>query len=392
MSLIFTSKDISKKLKIGKSRVREISRELEKADYLFTKNQDTRIYTQKDFELFQLIIKDYQTSENIPNSVQFALTYLLNESLSDQKIDEPLPFDLEIKSNNTPPNLLENNLHTNFDINNENKVIEETEDSQIIINEDEQATQPEIFEKVILSQFETIEEEFVPQPDPMEEDVNSQLEGTEETIIESPIPQNIEKISENNSVIQTVNTQFENEIISNYRMNGKNVEQQSSVIRENNLINEEVIYSQSDDNNALFEEDLRDEIVPPFVPLNSNQIMFEEFMSQITSLANQNEQILHQNQTLIKQNLEKDHKLERILNSVEEKSEELHVLATVIEEKDEKLEQMFEEIQLKEAGRDAQLMRMIRELQETKRMVAASKERDWKSAIKSLFIKPKSVK
>jgi len=53
---------------------------------------------------------------------------------------------------------------------------------------------------------------------------------------------------------------------------------------------------------------------------------------------------------------------------------------------------MFEEIKSKESGRDAQLMRMIRELQETKKMVAASKERDWKNAIKSLFFKPKSVK
>jgi hypothetical protein len=120
--------------------------------------------------------------------------------------------------------------------------------------------------------------------------------------------------------------------------------------------------------------------------------MFEEFMAQITNLANQNEQILQQNQTLIQQNMEKDQKLEKILHSVEEKSEELQELAMVIEEKDEKLEQMFEEIQEREVGRDAQLMRMIREMQETKKMVAASKEKHWKNSIKSFFVKPKTVK
>jgi len=123
---------------------------------------------------------------------------------------------------------------------------------------------------------------------------------------------------------------------------------------------------------------------------DNDQELFQDFMTKITGLTEQNEQILIQNNTLIQQNIEKDQKLEKILHSVEEKSEELQQLVTVIEEKDEKLEELFEELEEREITRDAQLMRMIRELQETKKMIAATEKKSWKQSIKSLFVKQKN--
>ncbi|MBP0724718.1 DUF3967 domain-containing protein [Bacillus sp. RG28] len=123
---------------------------------------------------------------------------------------------------------------------------------------------------------------------------------------------------------------------------------------------------------------------------DNDQELFQEFMTKITGLTEQNEQILIQNNTLIQQNIEKDQKLEKILHSVEEKSEELQQLVTVIEEKDEKLEELFEELEEREITRDAQVMRMIRELQETKKMIAATEKKSWKQSIKSLFVKQKN--
>jgi hypothetical protein len=123
---------------------------------------------------------------------------------------------------------------------------------------------------------------------------------------------------------------------------------------------------------------------------DNDQELFQEFMTKITGLTEQNEQILIQNNTLIQQNIEKDQKLEKILHSVEEKSEELQQLVTVIEKKDEKLEGLFEELEEREITRDAQVMRMIRELQETKKMIAATEKKSWKQSIKSLFVKQKN--
>ncbi|WP_129689284.1 DUF3967 domain-containing protein [Gottfriedia acidiceleris] len=437
MSVIFTSKDISKKLKIGKSRVREISKELEKKEYHFTKNQDTRIYNQNDFELFQMIIKEYQKNENLLQSVEYALN---NQSVLSQSevhvIETPsieneiTEKNTEIVTNNTPNIPLENNIHKNFDMKNDMELIEvqkndivevadshiETIDSELIHHSLLQEEAPleasrfqvesiEVAEisqitsqdtkhlEESLSQLETIDEfqmeqTFSQDTEKFVESV-SQLEIIEEVVIDQSIQKEEEKVTVSGATSMQTDENSEDEEVQQYRFEEMTVEQ---VLEENKKLPDEVVLSKLNGSNVVTETIVSKENVTTFVPTNSNQIMFEEFMSQITNLAYQNEQILTQNQTLIKQNLEKDQKLEKILYSVEEKSEELQGLATVIEEKDEKLEQMFEEIKTKESGRDAQLMRMIRELQETKKMVAASKERDWKNAIKSLFFKPKSVK
>ncbi|MEH7400841.1 DUF3967 domain-containing protein [Gottfriedia acidiceleris] len=436
MSVIFTSKDISKKLKIGKSRVREISKELEKKDYQFTKNQDTRIYNQNDFELFQMIIKEYQTNENLLQSVEYALNNQSVQNQSEVHVSETTSIEneiteknTEIVTNNTPNIPLENNIHKNFDMKNEMALIEvkkndiveeadsqiETIDSELIHHSllqeeaplEASVSQLESIEVVeinqttsqdtkhledSLSQLETIDECVMEQSFSQDtgkfEDSVSQLEIIEEVVLEQSLPKE-ETVIGSGALSNQTDQVSEDEEVQEYRFEEMTVEQ---VLEENNKLPDEVVLSTLNGSNVVTEPIVSKENVTTFVPTNSNQIMFEEFMSQITNLAYQNEQILTQNQTLIKQNLEKDQKLEKILYSVEEKSEELQGLATVIEEKDEKLEQMFEEIKSKESGRDAQLMRMIRELQETKKMVAASKERDWKNAIKSLFFKPKSVK
>ncbi len=432
MSVIFTSKDISKKLKIGKSRVREISKELEKKEYHFTKNQDTRIYNQNDFELFQMIIKEYQKNENILQSVEYALNNQSVQSQSEAHVIETTSIEneiteknIEIVTNNTPNIPLENNIHKNFDLKNEMELIEikqkdiveeadskfETIDSELIhhslLQEEAAESQLEPIEVVensqitsqdtkhleeSLSQLETIDEcgmehSFSQDIETFADSV-SQLEIIEEVVIEQSLRKE-EHVIVSDALSKQTDQNSEDEVVQEYRFEEMTVEQ---VLEENKKLPDEVVLSKLNGSNVVTEPIVSKENVTTFVPTNSNQIMFEEFMSQITNLAYQNEQILTQNQTLIKQNLEKDQKLEKILYSVEEKSEELQGLATVIEEKDEKLEQMFEEIKSKESGRDAQLMRMIRELQETKKMVAASKERDWKNAIKSLFFKPKSVK
>ncbi|MFF2876659.1 DUF3967 domain-containing protein [Gottfriedia sp. NPDC057991] len=436
MSVIFTSKDISKKLKIGKSRVREISKELEKKEYHFTKNQDTRIYNQNDFELFQMIIKEYQKSENLLQSVEYALNNQLVQSHSEVHVietalieNEMTEKNTEFVTNNTPNIPLENNIHKNFDMKNDMELIEvqkndivevadsqiETIDSELIHHSLLQEETPleasvshvetiEVAEisqitsqdtkhlEESLSQIETIDEFVMEQSishdtEKFEESV-SQLEIIEEVVIDQAL-QKEEQVTVSGALFSHTDQNSEEEVVQEYRFEEMTVEQ---VLEENKKLPDEVVLSKLNGSNLVTEPIVSKENVTTFVPTNSNQIMFEEFMSQITNLAYQNEQILTQNQTLINQNLEKDQKLEKILYSVEEKSEELQGLATVIEEKDEKLEQMFEEIKSKESGRDAQLMRMIRELQETKKMVAASKERDWKNAIKSLFFKPKSVK
>jgi succinate dehydrogenase flavin-adding protein (antitoxin of CptAB toxin-antitoxin module) len=429
MSVIFTSKDISKKLKIGKSRVREISKELEKKEYHFTKNQDTRIYNQNDFELFQMIIKEYQKNENLLQSVEYALNNQSVQSQSEVHVIETTSLENEITENNTPYIPLENNIHKNFDMNNDMELIEiikndideeadsqiETIDSELIHHSLLEEETPLAASVSQLEPIEVVENSQIGSQDTKQlEESFSQLETIDEFVMEQSFSQDTEKFEESLSQLEIIEevliepslqkeqhvTGFgalskqtdqnsEDEEVQEYRFEEMTVEQ---VLEENKKLPDEVVLSKLNGSNVVTEPIVSKENVTTFVPTNSNQIMFEEFMSQITNLAYQNEQILTQNQTLIKQNLEKDQKLEKILYSVEEKSEELQGLATVIEEKDEKLEQMFEEIKSKESGRDAQLMRMIRELQETKKMVAASKERDWKNAIKSLFFKPKSLK
>ncbi len=426
MSVIFTSKDISKKLKIGKSRVREISKELEKKEYHFTKNQDTRIYNQNDFELFQMIIKEYHENENLLQSVEYALNYQSLQSQTEVHVIETTTIENEMTENITPNIPLENNIHKNFDMKNDIELIEvnkndiveevntqiETVDSELIqhsLIQEEAALEASVFQ---VEQIEVVENSQITSQDTKHiEESLSQLETIDECVMEQPFSQDTEMFKDQLEIIEEVvieqslqkeehvtvsvplsnqsDQNSEDEEVQEYRFEEMTVEQ---VLEENKKLPDEVVLSKLNESNVVTEPIVSKENVTTFVPTNSNQIMFEEFMSQITNLAYQNEQILTQNQTLIKQNLEKDQKLEKILYSVEEKSEELQGLATVIEEKDEKLEQMFEEIKSKESGRDAQLMRMIRELQETKKMVAASKERDWKNAIKSLFFKPKSVK
>ncbi|XZF77178.1 DUF3967 domain-containing protein [Bacillus sp. AL-1R] len=421
MSVIFTSKDISKKLKIGKSRVREISKELEKKEYHFTKNQDTRIYNQNDFELFQMIIKEYHQNENVLQSVEYALNYLSNQSQPEVHAIETSSIEIEtteenneIVTNNTPNIPLEHNIHNRLDMKNDLELFEVQKDAiaEVAVSKIETINselthhsplQEEAQIEAYGSQLESIKVAKISQltsqnTNHLEESL-TQLETIEEFEMEQPVSQHTEKFEEPVSQVEifedvvvdqsVLKEEQEVENVQAYRFEEMTVEQ---VLEENKKLPDEVVLSKADESNVVTEPIVSKENVTTFVPTNTNQIMFEEFMSQITNLAYQNEQILTQNQTLIKQNLEKDQKLEKILYSVEEKSEELQGLATVIEEKDEKLEQMFEEIKTKESGRDAQLMRMIRELQETKKMVAASKERDWKNAIKSLFFKPKSVK
>ncbi|MFB7140604.1 DUF3967 domain-containing protein [Gottfriedia sp. NPDC056225] len=414
MSVIFTSKDISKKLKIGKSRVREISKELEKNAYQFTKNQDTRIYNQSDFELFQLIVKDYQKDENLSQAVQSALNNLLNQSLAETIAEVAITSENEITLNNdeqitsnAPQNPLEDNIHNDFDIKNKNEIIEEENENldEVVVIQNETELISHLQEETLLVENgaerelieEVIREETVVEQPLMETPLEVQPILIEKKPIEESVSKEVtfegipdkQSIEELDQMNEAPILSQQDEVVKEYHFEEMTVEQ---ILEENNKLPDEAIRTNLNESKIVIDQIVSKEKVTTFVPTNTNQIMFEEFMSQITNLAFQNEQILTQNQTLIKQHMEKDQKLEQILISVEEKSEELQELAAVIEEKDEKLEQIFEEIQSKESGRDAQLMRMIRELQETKKMVAASKERDWKNAIKSLFFKPKSVK
>jgi len=348
MSVIFTSKDISKKLKIGKSLVREISKQLEKESYEFTKNQETRIYSEKDLILIQAIVEDYHKNQNqnLFESIQSELVQLNNRELQVELTDDirdliPFQHQVDVTSTDT--------IHLTS-----NPTLEKTAEDTIELHIDnvENNTEETTGE---MKELDLVHNAKV-------EDFNEDIQShVEEIFVEHTVLGN-EPIADN--FVEAKETQI------------------LPVIDESNIKDEIV--------DEVYSQNLN--LVSSPTHSNPDQLMFEDFMLQISNLANQNEQILLQNQTLIKQNLEKDQKLEKILNSVEEKSEELQELASVIEEKDEKLEQMFEEIQIREVGRDAQLMRMIREMQETKKMVAASKEKDWKNSLKSFFVKPKTVK
>ena len=52
---------------------------------------------------------------------------------------------------------------------------------------------------------------------------------------------------------------------------------------------------------------------------------------------------------------------------------------------DEKMNKLINHVYRQESSRDEQLMSLIREMQETKRMIAASKENTWVKTIKNIF-------
>ncbi len=424
MSVILTSKDISKKLKIGKSLVRVISKQLEKEAYLFTKNQNTRMYSEKDIILIQIVLESYNKHQNLPLAVQNALENLIlnadltyEEDLSThQSIDEAVH--IETTSNNIDLSWqIEESTYTN-------EVISKTE---VSLNNNESANSIDHSLHNIKVEADHIEDQIVDIKDQIEEspsihnitvqnEVHSNhFESTDQTDLPSihdelvadlettksseEISQHIVSIASSNEAV--VHQMSSNNLVEQVELHQEQLQnsmEQLDITSEYNTDRNETL--EHSFNTALNKTDLEQidvqaaehKLVELHAAPDSNQIIFEEFMSQISNLATQNELILQQNQTLIQQNLLKDQKLEKILHSVEEKSEELQELASVIEEKDEKLEQMFEEIQVREVSRDAQLMRVIREMQETKKMVAASKEKDWKSSLKSFFIKPKAIK
>jgi predicted transcriptional regulator len=145
---------------------------------------------------------------------------------------------------------------------------------------------------------------------------------------------------------------------------------------------------------------------------------FEEFMLKLEMLAQLNEAIIHQNSTLITQNRLKDEKLDELMQQVyvkegsqEKMLQELvdHAAQTDALQKEkmdllmnhmykreskqeEKMNKLVSQIYNKDSNRDAQLMQVIREIQETKRMVAASKEQSFFQSFKSLFSRAKQEK
>ncbi len=94
------------------------------------------------------------------------------------------------------------------------------------------------------------------------------------------------------------------------------------------------------------------------VIIEQNQ-KFEEFMNRMHLLAEQNEEVIKINQHLITRHQKQEEKIEELMYDVEKRG----------------------------IKRDEQLMKLIRELQESKRQVAASKNKTWFSGIKSLFTK-----
>ncbi|MCP1124921.1 DUF3967 domain-containing protein [Bacillus sp. 3103sda1] len=152
--------------------------------------------------------------------------------------------------------------------------------------------------------------------------------------------------------------------------------------------------------------------------LKEQSLKFEEFMHKLDMLAQLNEAIIHQNSTLITQNRLKDEKLNELMHQVyvkESKQEEMlqnlvdHAAETDALQKEkmdllmnhmykreskqeEKMNKLMNQVYNKESNRDAQLMQVIREIQETKRLVAASQEQSLFKSFKSLFIRFKSEK
>lgn len=142
---------------------------------------------------------------------------------------------------------------------------------------------------------------------------------------------------------------------------------------------------------------------------------FEEFMQKLDMLAQLNEAIIHQNSTLITQNRLKDEKLDELIQQIyvkEEKQEEmLQDLVDATSQTDalqkekidllmnhmykreskqeEKMNKLVNHVYKKESNRDAQLMQVIREIQETKRLIAAAKEQNLLQLLKNLFVRGK---
>ncbi|MET3194267.1 DUF3967 domain-containing protein [Gottfriedia sp. OAE603] len=426
MSGILTSKDIAKKLKIGKSLVRDISKQLEKEAYQFTKNQNTRMYSEQDVTLIQLVLENYSKHQNLPLAVQNCLENHIQNAESMDEVGHSTQLSIEgldhieTASNNIDlSGQIEESSYTN-------EVVSMTEAS-LNNNESTNSIDHSLHNIKVEADQNLDHLKIVKRNDQLEESSNihdtavqNEVQSTRfESTDQFDLPPNHGDLATDLVASKTCEDVAE-QIVSASSINEEVVHQMSSnnLVEQDDLHQEQLhnsieqldITSKYDTNHnetvdqsfhaAMNKTELEQndvqanshKLVELHAAPDSNQIMFEEFMSQISNLANQNELILQQNQTLIQQNLLKDQKLEKILHSVEEKSEELQELASVIEEKDEKLEQMFEEIQVREVSRDAQLMRMIREMQETKKMVAASKEKDWKSSLKSFFIKPKVIK
>ncbi|WP_459499682.1 DUF3967 domain-containing protein [Bacillus sp. C1] len=145
---------------------------------------------------------------------------------------------------------------------------------------------------------------------------------------------------------------------------------------------------------------------------------FEEFMLKLEMLAQLNEAIIHQNSTLITQNRLKDEKLDELMQQVyvkEGKQEEMlqelidHAAQTDELQKEkmdllmnhmykreskqeQKMNKLVNDVYNKDNNRDAQLLQVIREIQETKRLIAASKEQTLFQTFKNLFIRAKPEK
>ncbi|MFJ8531646.1 DUF3967 domain-containing protein [Bacillus sp. NPDC094106] len=171
---------------------------------------------------------------------------------------------------------------------------------------------------------------------------------------------------------------------------------------------------------------LKEKDNPPVPAIKKNQEVqakdegqnFEEFMLKLEMLAQLNEAIIHQNSTLITQNRLKDEKLDVLMQQVyvkEEKQEEMlqdlidHAAQTDALQKEkmdllmnhmykreskqeEKINKLVNHVYNKDNKRDAQLMQVIREIQETKRLIAASKEQSLFQSLKNLFVRVKQEK
>ncbi|MGG3519335.1 DUF3967 domain-containing protein [Bacillus pseudomycoides] len=171
---------------------------------------------------------------------------------------------------------------------------------------------------------------------------------------------------------------------------------------------------------------LKEKDSPPVPMLKQNQEVhakeedrnFEEFMLKLEMLAQLNEAIIHQNSTLITQNRLKDEKLDELMQQVyvkegtqEKMLQELidHAAQTDALQKEkmdllmnhmykreskqeEKMNKLVNHVYNKDNNRDAQLMQVIREIQETKRLIAASKEQSLFQSFKNLFIRVKPEK
>ncbi|WP_379966778.1 DUF3967 domain-containing protein [Ectobacillus sp. sgz5001026] len=138
---------------------------------------------------------------------------------------------------------------------------------------------------------------------------------------------------------------------------------------------------------------------------------FEEFMHKLDTLAQLNEAIIHQNSTLITQNRQKDEKLDDLMQQVyvsETQQEEIlldlvghvqkseakqenklnHLMSHMYKKdakQEEKMNKVINQVYKKDASRDEQLMLLIREMQETKRMIAASQENNVVKSLRTLF-------